>query len=411
MTYSLSTIRRSPFTVCPFLIMKEKLWNKNFLNVCVANFLMASSFHLLMPTIPIYLTENLHIHQSRIGIVMASYSLAMLLVRPFSGYIVDVFDRKKFYLLALILFVCTFLGYLYVATVALMIIVRFVHGAFWAMTTVSSNTMAIDIIPVSRRAEGVGYFGMNMNLAMAIAPFVAINIFEMFGFHTLVFCSVGMGIFAIIAVIFVKAPQKSISKDRPPMSFDRFILIKGLPVFFNQIMVTVGWGMLITYAVLHGKQLNIPNASIFFLFLAVGLILSRIISGRFVDKGYIHIVSIIALSVITISLFSFSTWHAAIAFYISAFFIGIGYGTLLPAFQTIFINMATNDRRGTANSTYLTGFDLGIGLGMLLGGFLSSSHPLSYLFLVASGLGFCSIFFYIFISRKVYDRNKLRVLS
>lgn len=388
--------------------MKEKLWNDNFVNACLANFLMASSFHLLMPTIPVYLTENMNISQSRIGVVLSSYSLAMLMVRPFSGYIVDIFDRKKVYLLALSLFVCTFLGYIYASTIALLMIVRFIHGAFWGISTVSSNTIAIDIIPSSRRAEGVGYFGMNMNLAMAIAPFIAMNIFDAFGFHTLVYCSIGMGILAIIAVSFIKTPKREKPEKRPPFSVDRFILIKGIPIFFNQILVTTGWGMLISFAVLYGKQINVPNAGMFFLFVAFGLILSRIISGRFVDRGHIHAVSIVALSIITLSLFAFSFFHTIVAYCTSAFFVGIGFGTLLPAFQTLFINMATPDRRGTANSTYLTAFDLGLGLGMLLGGFISTNHPMSHMYLTASGLSLCSIFFYLFISRKVYEKNKLK---
>ncbi len=390
--------------------MKEKLWNKNFINACIANFLMASSFHLLMPTIPIYLTQQLHIHASKVGIVLSSYTLAMLMIRPFSGYLVDVFDRKRMLLFSLTLFVLVFFGYLFAATVALLMMVRFFHGLFWGMSTVSSNTVAIDIIPSYRRAEGVGYFGMNMNLAMAIAPFIALNIFDYWGYHTLIFFSIGMGICAVIAVTFIQTPKREKNLDRPPLSLDRFILIKGIPIFLNQVMVTIGWGMLVSFAVLYGQQIRISNPGIFFLFLSAGLILSRVISGRFVDRGHIHFVSIIALSVISLSLFAFASFHTVIAYCISAFFIGIGFGTMLPAFQTAFINMATNDKRGTANSTYLTGFDLGMGIGMLLGGFLAGSHPLEYLYFIAAILSLAAVFVYIFVSRKVYDKNKIQAL-
>ncbi|MDR1336827.1 MAG: MFS transporter, partial [Tannerella sp.] len=165
-----------------------------------------------------------------------------------------------------------------------------------------------------------------------------------------------------------------------------------------------------SFGVLYGRQIHISNAGIFFLFLAAGLIISRVVSGRFVDRGHIHAVSIIALSLVTVSFLAFASLHTVTAFCISAFFIGIGYGMMLPSFQTAFINMAPNDRRGTANSTYLTGFDLGLGIGMLLGGFLAGAHPLAFLYLVASGLSFCSVFMYIFVSKKVYERHKLRKL-
>ena len=388
--------------------MKEHLWNRNFINACIANFLMASSFHLLMPTIPIYLTHNLHISESKIGIVMSTYSLAMLMIRPFSGYIVDVFDRKKVFLLALSLFILSFFGYLWAVTITSLMLVRFIHGLFWGMSTVSSNTVAIDIIPSSRRAEGISYFGMNMNLAMAIAPFFAMHIFETWGFRILIFCSILMGIISIASVLFINTPIKEKCTNRPKMSVDRFILVKGIPIFLNQLFVTIGWGMLLAFAVLYGKEIKISNAAIFFLFVAGGLILSRIVSGRFVDKGHIHTVSIVALSTIFLSFLAFAQLHSIAAYCTSAFFIGIGFGTMLPAFQTAFINMAANDRRGTANSTYLTGFDLGVGLGMLLGGYIAASHPLSYLYMIASGLALLAVFFYIFISRRVYNKNRLR---
>lgn len=387
--------------------MEEKLWNKNFINACIANFLMASSFQLLMPTIPIYLTQHLRISESRIGVVMSTYSLGMLLIRPFSGYIVDVFDRKKVFLLALSLLVLSTFGYLWATTVVLLMLVRFIHGLFWGMSTVSSNTVAIDIIPPSHRAEGIGYFGMNMNLAMAIAPFFAVAIFDRFGFHWVTISSIVTGCVAILSVTSIKTREREKMEEKPKLSLDRFILIKGIPIFLNQLMVTIGWGMLLAFAVLYGKQINISNAGVFFLFVAGGLIISRVASGRFVDKGHIHIVSVIALSTISVSFLAFALLHSIYAYCISAFFIGVGFGAMLPSFQTAFINMATSDKRGTANATYLTGFDLGVGLGMLAGGYIASHHPMSHLFIFASILAFFAVLVYLFISRKVYERNKI----
>ncbi len=64
--------------------VKERLWNRNFINACVANFLVASSFYLLMPTIPIYLSMELNVPVAQIGLVLSSYAIALLIIRPFS---------------------------------------------------------------------------------------------------------------------------------------------------------------------------------------------------------------------------------------------------------------------------------------------------------------------------------------
>lgn len=386
---------------------EPKLWNKNFINACVANFLVACAFFLLMPTIPVYLSEHLGVPHSKIGIVLSSYAIALLLIRPFSGYMVDIFPRKKLYLLGLALFIATFVGYYFAVSVLFFIVLRFIHGLFWGISTVSANTVAIDIIPASRRAEGIGYFGATMNIAMALAPFVAVNIYDNYGFNFLISAGLTMGILAVGAVGFIKVPQRSVSASTPALSFDRFILIKALPIFFNQLFLAFGWGTLVAFAVLYGKEIGIENPGYFFLFMASGIVLSRINSGKLVDKGFLHIVMAIAITAIGVGFLLFAYFHNIYLFCISAFILGLGYGTLFPALQTIYINMAPSSKRGTANSTYLTGFDLGIGIGMLLGAYIGDKYNFSIMYTITSALCVIALILYWFNSRKVFDKNKL----
>lgn len=311
-------------------------------------------------------------------------------------------------MLGVSMFVFMFIGYYFAATVMFFVVLRFAHGLFWGLSTVSANTVAIDIIPSERRAEGIGFFGVTMNIAMATAPYIAVNIYDSFGFSKLVSSALVMGAFAILAVSFIKTPWRKRPEKKPPISFDRFILIKGIPVFINQLFLSFGWGTLVAFAVLYGKKTGIHNAGIFFLFLASGIVLSRVNSGKFVDRGYLHRVVVFAISVITIGYFCFASFHNIYAFCTSAFILGVGFGTLFPALQTIYNNMAPSTRRGTANSTYLTGFDLGIGIGMLAGAYISDVFDFSTLYYVTSGLSFIALIIYWFNSRKVYERNKIK---
>lgn len=397
---------------------KEVLWNKHFIVACIANFLTACSFNLLMPTIPLYLSQELGIEHSQVGIILSSYALALLIIRPFSGYMVDVFPRKSVYLIGLSCFMAIFVGYYFAVTVVFFVLLRFVHGLFWGLTSVSANTVAIDIIPSSRRAEGIGYFGVNMNIAMATAPFIAIHIYENYGFAYLITCAIGMGLLAILAAWFIRVPVRNPALDstvpvatkpqRPPLSWDRFLLVKAMPILFNQFFITYGWGVLAAYAVLYGQEIGITNAAFFYLFLALGIISSRVVSGRLVDKGHIHQVIIFAVAVVSAAFFCFSYFHNATAYYVSAFFIGIGYGTLLPALQTIYINMAPASKRGTANSTYLTGFDIGVGLGMLTGASIAETYNFEWMYRFTAILCFIGLMLYILISRRIFETYRLR---
>lgn len=386
---------------------KPKLWTLSYLNVCIANFLMACSFNLLMPSIPLYITEYLGVPQTKTGIVLASYAIAILMIRPFSGYLVDLYSRKKILLISFICYVAIFFGYFYAVTIFVFVIVRFFHGITWGLSTVSSSTLAIDLVPSERRAEGIGYFGTFMNVAMAIGPFIAIHIYQNYSFQVLLYCAIFMGILGIVAASFIKAPERP-KLEREKVSFDRFFLLPAWPIFLNQLLPSFAWGTIGPFVAQYGKQINIPNAGIFFLFWAGGIIVSRIFSGRMVDKGYIHLVNTSAMAIVATAFLGFALIHNIVAFCVSGLFIGIGFGMMFPALQTLYINMAENNQRGTANSTYLVGFDLGLALGMLVGGYISGIYSFEILFMVASGLCFFSILVYQTISKRLFDRKRIR---
>ncbi|WP_108823146.1 MFS transporter [Dysgonomonas sp. Marseille-P4361] len=388
-------------------VIKPKLWSASYLNVCLANFLMACSFNLLMPSIPLYVTEQMGIPQSRTGIVLASYAIALMFVRPFSGYMVDIFSRKKILLIAFTCYVLTFFGYFWATTVMLFVFVRFLHGITWGLSTVSSSTLAIDVVPSERRAEGIGYYGTFMNVAMAIGPFFAIHIYNHYGFDILLWCAIVMGILGIIAVSLIKAPERP-KVERQKISLDRFFLLRGWPIFLNQLLPCFAWGTIGPFVAQYGKEIGIPNAGIFFLFWAGGIIISRVFAGKLVDRGKIHEVNVSAMAIVTAAFFVFASIHNIYAFCLSGLFIGIGFGMMFPALQTLYINLAENNQRGTANSTYLIGFDFGLALGMLGGGYITGFMSFEALYLFSAVLCFVSIMIYWYVSRIVYERKRLR---
>ena len=150
--------------------MKEKLATPSYILIIAANFLQFFGFWLLIPVLPFYLQEVFGADKTSIGAILSCYTIAALCMRPFSGYLLDTFSRKPLYLLAYFFFTAMFGGYMLAGTLTLFIIFRIIHGFSFGMVTVSGNTIVIDIMPSSRRGEGLGYYGLANNIAMSIGP-------------------------------------------------------------------------------------------------------------------------------------------------------------------------------------------------------------------------------------------------
>ena len=349
--------------------MKDKLITKNYIEILAANFLLFFGFWLLMPVLPFYLAEVFDANKTTIGAVLSCYTIAALCIRPFSGYLLDTFARKPLYLLAYFTFTAIFGGYLIAGTLTLFILFRIIHGVSFGMVTVSGNTIVIDIMPSSRRGEGLGYYGLANNIAMSIGPMTGLFLHDAGADYTLIFCcSLGSCLIGFLCASLVKTTYKPPVK-REPISLDRFILLKGIPAGFSLLLLSIPYGMTTNYVAMYAKQIGIQaSTGFFFTFMALGMAVSRLFSGRLVDRGMVTQVIEAGLYLVCFCFFGLSScgwlttwslqWTTYFLFTI-ALLLGIGFGTMFPAYNTLFVNLAPNNQRGTATSTYLTSWDVG----------------------------------------------------
>lgn len=395
--------------------MKEqhevKLWNSNYLKVWSANFMIFFSFMLLTPLLPLYLADTFHADKEMIGIVLSGYTLTALLIRPFSGYLVDTFPRRTVLLVSYFLFAVLFAGYLAAGSLLLFAVVRTLHGAPFGASTVSNSTVAIDVLHPKRRAEGIGYYGLSNNIATAIGPTIALVIYgacksyNVLFWIALVVAFVGLWINSTLEL----KPRPKVHNN-PPMSLDRFVLKKGWSPGLCMIGFAVSYGILSTYLAIYGKEeLGITEGSgLFFMLLSIGLILSRLAGGRTLSRGLIHQNAAIGVSIALVGYALFAWVHSAWGFYGAALIIGLGNGHLFPAFQTMFLNLASNDQRGTANSTFLVSWDIGIGIGIILGGSIAEHHGYHAAFWTAAAANAVAVATYFLHTHGYFVRNRLR---
>ncbi len=388
----------------------EKLWNSEYIKVMTSNFLLFFAFYLLTPLLPVYLNDQFHADKHMIGIVLSGYVIATLLVRPFSGFLVDCFNRKTVLMICFFVFFICFSGYVGASTLLMFAIVRTFHGIPFGASTVANSTVAIDVLPSSRRNEGIGFYGLSNNLAMAAAPSAGIWIYHSTSNFALLFwISLVTALAGFICCSTVKLRQRDIVKAKPLLSLDHFFLTRAWLMAVNICMFGLCWGVMSNYVAIYGQErLGITDGTgVFFMILSAGLMLSRFTGRKALREGRVtsHCLQGVILSTAGYLLFALALGQWS--FYASALLVGLGNGRMYPSFLNMFVKVARHDQRGTANSSILISWDAGMGIGILLGGFVAQYLSYSAAFWMVAAMQAAGALLYALCTRTFFLQRKL----
>ena len=391
---------------------KERLWNAEYIKIMVNNFGMYFAFYLLTPLLPLYLSDNFGCTKDIIGLVLSGYTLTALMFRPLSGFLVDAFSRKAMLVVFLTAYFIFFGGYLVASSLLLFAIVRTLHGIPFGGSTVACSTVAIDVLPSSRRNEGIGYYGLSNNIATAIAPTVGIYIYhKTHNFDILfwtAFVAAGLG---MLVASTVKIRERPIRRTGRLLSLDRFFLTRGWAIAVNLVFFGFCYGVLSNYLAIYGRErLGISGGTgAFFTILSIGLILSRLQGSKSLRKGNLTRNALEGIVISTVGYVVFVAFPHMAGYYLSAFLIGFGNGQMYPAHQNMMINVAHNNERGTANSSVLTAWDVGQGLGILLGGIVAEHLGYGAAFWMIAFVQVLGLLFFVFLTKNFFLQRRLHL--
>lgn len=350
----------------------DRLWNAQYLKTLVANFAIFFSFWLILPLLPIYLSEEYLASKDVIGMILSGYTWMAMFSRAVSGWMVDSLPRKLVLNVSWLLFSLFFAGYLVTGSLLLFGIIRTLHGGPFGTVTVSNSTVAIDVLPPSRRAEGIGYYGLSNNLATALAPTIGLWMYSQWHDYQLIFCcSMAVAFIGFFIDATVRLPKVvSPAASRRPHSLRSLFLLNGWSEGLDQAFYSMAYSIVSTYIAIYGKEeLGITSGTgVFFTVLSVSLVVSRLTGSKGLRGGRETHNCALGIVISAIGYLCFATLHNYVGYYACAVLVGFGNGRMFPAIQTMFINLAGDARRGVANSTHLTSWDVGQGIGVIAGG-------------------------------------------
>ncbi|WP_216933772.1 MULTISPECIES: MFS transporter [unclassified Acinetobacter] len=380
-------------------VSSERLWNRSFILCLFNNFFLFVYYFALLTILPIYIMKDLGGSVKEAGLALTLFLASSIAIRPFSGMIIEKFGKKISMRGAGVFFALFAFSYLLVDSMWSLLLVRFLHGIWFSILTTVTVPVANEFIPEHQKGEGMGYFVMSTNLGVVFGPLLALTVIQFTSFKVLfgilaVMISLGL-IFCWMLKITELPKQNTISTEKIQFSLKDILEVKVLAVSFVALLTAFAYSGIMSFitAFSETKQL-LAYTSVFFIVFAASMLLVRPWVGKIYDrKGPSAVIYpsfvFFAIGLLIISLIS-NQW----ILWLSAVFIGIGYGSLFPCLQTLAIQSVDKQRMGHAISTFFTLFDLGLAIGSVVMGILIAYWGFETTYVLSAALVILTIWVY-----------------
>jgi MFS family permease len=367
---------------------KPKLWTANFISIAIANFLAFTSFYYLLVTLPIFAIQSLHEDKSAVGLITTVFLISAIIVRPIAGKWIEKAGKPVIFLIAFLILCGASAFYFFPHSVPALLILRFCHGVGFGMATTAAGAIVADLIPDERKGEGMGYYGLTMNLAMVIGPFLGLTVMQQGGAIEMFIVNAACCLLAFIACLFVRLPKRDRAASSSAVSpstvgLSGFLELAAVPVSLVAAFFALAYSAIISFVSVYAQEIGVAEAaSSFFVVYAVVLLVSRPFTGRWFDVYGAHVIIYPAILLFAVGTYLLSVSTTAPLFLASAALIGLGWGTVFPSLQTIAIQNARPEKRAAATATFLSIFDFGFGIGSFLFAY------------IAAGVGYGTLYFF-----------------
>ncbi|MFA5907676.1 MAG: MFS transporter [Vicinamibacterales bacterium] len=373
--------------------------------MCSYSFTVFMSAFQLLPTAPFHIL-SLGGTGSEAGLFLGFLTYASAVSAPITGAIGDRFGKRRVLIVASLAITAFSLLYAVAPSYQVILSLVLVHGVFWSGLLSSSSAYVIDIVPQSRRAEGLGYAGFASILAVAIAPWLGLWVFDRGGWTLLCLESAALNL--IMAVIAWRLPPDR-RREMPPLSLKPSDLVEWRVIVgaVTLFLYSFSYGGITSFVAVYADTVGVTPRALFFTIFALSIVATRPFIGRYADRvGHARvIVPCLAMMVFGVVVLAFASTRMTFA--LSAVLFGVGFGSAYPIFVAHLMHHVPDHRRGATFGALIGAFDTGIGTGSISMGWLSEHYGFSRAFMVAAVLALLSIPYFLFMEKRQWTTSAL----
>ena len=351
-----------------------RLWHHDFWRMSVANFLLAASVYMLIPTLPLWMMSEGGYNSAEVAAAMGVFGIGLFLLGPFCSYLVQRYRRNVVCMLSVIAMV-VLLAILYdacslssvYANGTALVIDRLLMGATFGLAQMTlASTLIIDTSESFQRTEACHSSAWFSRFALSLGPMTGLLILHFWGFRQVVIASMACALVAVVLIRLVGFPFRTPEEDVPVVSLDRFFLPQGRVLFVSLMAITTVVGLLMSR----------PLSYVFYGQLMLGFLMALIAQRLVFRDAELKSEAVSGLLLIGATLLMLLTRRELdIVFYAAPLMIGLGVGIIGARFLLFFIKLSHHCQRGTSQSTYILGWESGLSLGLAIGyGLMADDH-------------------------------------
>ena len=416
----------------------SEIFTCDFLLLATINLAMFFGFQMTNVGLPVYVAQ-LGANAQIVGLVGTLMTVTAVVVRIFAGPLLDRFGRKGALVVGSLVMACSIFAYAIFPIIGVILGIRLLQGIGWGLGSTASSTMAADVIPKKRFAEGMGYFAMTNSISSALAPAASVALVQGPGAMYMLFVSGGCAALAFVMALFQRntvnvheapddtAPADEGSHADDPQASEHELKQHNLDVSLQSeetkaqgampgnaarhaaseqqsspsllstvfekraafpgfliLLVNISFGCITSFITLHGQEQGIDNVSLYFIVYAIVTMASRPAIGRIIDRYGFRIPGILSCLATVATMVLIGLSRDTLMLSCAGVLAGLGVGTAMSVFQTMAVAAVEPWRRGVATSTYFVAFDVGIAIGSLTGGLIAGVYGYTIMYMAVA---------------------------
>lgn len=386
--------------------IKPALWTRDFISIALINFFIGLNFYLLIVIITEYAIGKFHASLAQAGLATSIFVLGSVIGRLIAGKKIEQLGRKKTLLASLFLGLLMAILYFYSSNLFVFDIVRLVHGISGGASSTATGTIIANIIPTSRRGEGIGYYMLSSTLSTAVGPFLGLFLVHYGNYDAIFLVCILSSLISLVSAFFVKIPEITLSEEQKAQlkgfALKNFLEMNALPISLISAIAYFCYSSVLGFLSIYAKEINLVEAAgLYFVVYSAIILVTRPFTGRLFDLKGENVTMYPAFTACMLGMLCLAQAHVSWTLLLSAAFLGFGIGVVQSCGQALAVKVTPSHRFGLAISTFFTFADVAIGLGPFLLGYLIPLTGYRGLFNVMALVAFlCIILYYWYYGRR-----------